>query len=133
MRARPSFLTPLLAHPAVRHVLVTSDDRIIASNILRAFDSGSRKTGLLKHIAMPQGTAMIIAPSNAIHTFWMKFPIDVAFVKRDGTIVKTIEALRTWRVAGALRGFAVVELGAGVLEKTGTRPGDVLVVRPASQ
>ena len=39
---------------------------------------------------------MIIAPSNAIHTFFMKFPIDVVFVGRDGRVRKISEAVRPW-------------------------------------
>ena len=71
---------------------------------------------------------MIIAPSNAIHTFFMKFPIDVVYVTRDGRVVKCREHLVPWRVSGALRAFGVIELPAGTLARTPTVPGDQLVV-----
>ena len=71
---------------------------------------------------------MIIAPSNAVHTFFMKFPIDIAFVGRDGRVRKIREAVRPWRMSAALRTYAVIELPAGALHSTNTVVGDTLVI-----
>jgi uncharacterized membrane protein (UPF0127 family) len=71
---------------------------------------------------------MIIAPTSAIHTFFMKFAIDVAFVARDGAVLKIRRDLGPWRLAAALRAYAVVEMAAGALERTDTRPGDRLAI-----
>lgn len=76
---------------------------------------------------------MIIAPTNAIHTFFMKFPIDVIFAAKDGTIVKVRPALGPWGIAVALRGHAVIEMMAGTLNVAEIRKGDrVLVGRTAA-
>ena len=72
---------------------------------------------------------MIIAPSNAIHTFFMKFPIDIAFVGRDGRVRKIRQALPPWRMSAALRAYAVIELPAGAIQRSGTVAGDTLVIR----
>jgi uncharacterized membrane protein (UPF0127 family) len=85
----------------------------------------------LRHDSLPEGSALIIAPSNAVHTIGMRFSIDIAFVRRDGSIVKMYKALRPWRMAAAFRAFAVVELAAGALDAAGTIAGDTLVVVPA--
>ena len=77
---------------------------------------------------MPEGSALIIAPSNAIHTFFMRFPIDVAFVSKSGHVVKVRSAVPPWRMVAALRGYAVIELPAGSLERSDTKVGDVLVI-----
>ena len=120
-----SFLNPLLRETAERYQLLNErTGGIVAGTILTAFDSATRRTGLLRHGSLPAGSALIIAPSNAIHTFFMRFAIDVAFVAKDGRIVKTREALGPWRLAAALRAFAVVELPAGTLAASGTRAGD---------
>jgi len=76
---------------------------------------------------------MIIAPSNAVHTFFMKFPIDLAFVGRDGRVRKVREAVRPWRMAAALRAYAVIELPAGVLRRTDTVVGDTLVIQESDR
>jgi uncharacterized membrane protein (UPF0127 family) len=79
---------------------------------------------------LPDGSALIIAPTNAIHTFFMKFDIDVAFVDGTGRVVKTRAALPPWRLAGALRAVAVIELPAQALTRSDTRNGDRLIVGP---
>jgi uncharacterized membrane protein (UPF0127 family) len=101
-------------------------NKIVASTLLPAFDSASRKRGLLKHDSLPDGSALIIAPSNAVHTFFMRFAIDIAFVAKDGRVVKLRRDVRPWRIAAAWRAFAVVELPVGALERAGVQPGDLL-------
>ena len=124
-----SFLDPLLRKAASPLALTnTRNNRVVAETLLTAFDSKSRRTGLLKHDSLPEGSALIIAPSNAIHTFKMRFVIDVAFVAKDGRVLKVRRHMPQRRIAAAWRGFAVVELPAGALDRTDTRPGDVLRV-----
>jgi len=124
-----SFLDPLRQSGALSLVLTNArNDRIVARTLLRAFDSESRRRGLLKHDSLPEGSALVIAPTNAIHTFFMRFAIDVAFVSRDGRVLKVRRAMPPWRMAAAWRAFAVVELAAGALDRSGVQPGDVLRV-----
>jgi uncharacterized protein len=124
-----SFLNPLLQSSAESFALTnTRNGDIVADTLLTAFDSDSRRRGLLKHDSLPEGHALIIAPSNAIHTFWMRFAIDVAFVTREGRVVKVCSTVVPWRIAVAWRAYAVVELAAGALSRSDTRSGDVLQV-----
>ena len=53
----------------------------MADRLVPAFDSQTRRTGLLKHTSLDEGEAMIIAPTSAVHTWFMKFDIDIAFVR----------------------------------------------------
>jgi uncharacterized protein len=127
-----SFLQPLLGKSSGTCTLVNSRSGcIVADQLVGAFDSASRRTGLLHHEGLPPGSAMIIAPSNAVHTFFMKFPIDLAFVGRDGRVRKVREAVRPWRMSAALRAYAVIELPAGTLRRTTTIVGDTLIIQAA--
>jgi uncharacterized membrane protein (UPF0127 family) len=56
----------------------------------------------------------------------MRFPIDVIFLDRDRKVVGVRHGLRPWRVAGARRAVAVLELPAGAAN--GIKEGDVLVL-----
>ena len=124
-----SFLRPLLEGPEAGLRLTNSrSGLVVAHQLLTAFDSASRRTGLLHHDSLSDGCALLIAPSNAIHTFFMRFEIDVAFVKKDGRVLKTRHVLRPWRLAGALGAFVAIELPAGALARSDTRPGDTLVI-----
>ena len=100
--------------------------RVLASRIETAFDSATRRKGLLGRNSLAEGDALIIAPCNSIHTFFMRFPLDAAFVARDGALVSISHVVHPWRIRFALRAFAVVELPAGTLEHLDTRVGDAL-------
>lgn len=127
------FVTPLVRCPAGAHTLRNRrNGRVLADRLLTAFDSKRRRAGLLQHERLADGHAMVIAPSCAIHTFFMRFPIDVAFVTRAGRVVKTCAWVKPWRMAGALRAFAVIELPAGTLARCDTVPGDGLEIVAAA-
>jgi uncharacterized membrane protein (UPF0127 family) len=129
-----SFFRPLLREaPGTQVIRNMRNGRVIAHDLMTAFDSRSRRVGLLRHRSFPLGAAMLIAPSNAVHTFFMRFPIDIAFIGRDGTVVKVCHGVRPWRMAAAIRAYGVVELPAGTLAATDTAAGDVLAVVPAQQ
>ena len=122
-----SFLDPILRASSSSFALTNNrNDRVLATTLLTAFDSASRRKGLLKHDFLPEGSALIIAPSNAIHTFFMRFAIDVAFVSRDGRVLKVRPNVPPWRMAAALRGFAVIEMPVGALARADIQSGDAL-------
>jgi len=127
-----SFLDRLLAIDAPRMVLAVIGDHgaPLASTIEAAFDSKSRTKGLLGRASLAPGTAMILAPCQAIHTFKMQFPIDVIFVGRDGRVLKIRQSLGPSRVAMAARAFATVEMAAGEADRWGLQAGHTLIVRP---
>jgi uncharacterized protein len=123
------FLAPLLRDAAVPWTLVhEASGRVLATALRGAFDSASRREGLLKQAAWPEGSALIIAPCQAVHTVGMRFAIDVLFVDRAGLVVKARERVAPWRMAGALRAFAGIELPAGTLAGEVLR-GDAVTIQ----
>lgn len=125
-----SFLRSLAARRGASFAIV--NDRtgdLVAHEVEAAFDSRTRRKGLLGRDGLHDGQAMVLAPCGAIHTFGMRFPIDVLFVARDGRVLKIVERLAAWRIAGSLRAIATVELAAGHASRVGLAEGDRLVVR----
>lgn len=122
-------MRPLLREGVDAHVIINArNGRVLADHVMTAFDSRSRRTGLLHRDSMPEGSALVIAPSNAIHTFFMRFAIDVVFAAKDGRVLKTRSAMPAWRVAAALKAFAVVELPSGTLARADLKAGDELAI-----
>jgi uncharacterized membrane protein (UPF0127 family) len=75
--------------------------------------------------------ALHVRGARAVHTAGARFPIDVAFLSDDLTVVRVIR-LKPWRVAVARRTVqSRVETQAGLLERWGVRVGDQLEVREA--
>ena len=128
-RLLPSFLTPLLQAPDERFVLRNARrNNVVASHIEPAFDSASRRRGLLGRTAFAEGATLIIAPCNSVHTFFMRMAIDVVFVSRSGQVLKTYSELPAWRIAFAVRGFAAIELPTGTVKRSDIRRGDHLLL-----
>ena len=129
-----AFLKPLLQHPGVPQALVnTRSGHVLATAVVGAFDSTSRRKGLLGRDRFDEGHALVIAPTNAIHMFFMRFAIDVAFVRRDGVVVRVWHSVKPWRIAYALHGYAAIELPSGTLRDTGTVAGDQLAITAADR
>jgi uncharacterized protein len=122
-----SFLAPILTSPDTRWTLRNQrTHRLVADHLEAAFESASRNKGLLGRDALPDGHALILAPCNSIHTFFMRFPIDVLFMAGSGHVLKLSRTLGAWRIAIAWRAAAVIELPAGTIDRSETRVGDVL-------
>lgn len=129
---KPTFLDALLRRNAGACVLVDAKHgTLLASRVETAFDSKTRNKGLLGRTAVPDDYVLVIAPSNAVHTWFMRVPIDLLFVLRDGTVTKACRAVGPWRVTGSLMAFAVVEAAAGFIDRHGIEPGAVVSVREA--
>jgi len=117
----------MLQHPGQPWVLRNlRNQRVVATHLEQAFDSASRRKGLLGRTDLSDESALILAPCSGIHTCFMRFPIDVIFVTGNGTVVRVVRDLAPWRVGISPRGFAVVEVASGTVARTDTRPGDVL-------
>jgi uncharacterized protein len=86
-----------------------------------------RARGLLGRDGLGPGEGMLIDRAGSVHMFFMRFPIDVVFLGRDGTVVGVRHRLRPWRVAAARRAVASLELPAGRAAETGVEEGDRLV------
>jgi hypothetical protein len=121
------FLAPLIDRPVANARLATAGG-VLAAHLECAFDSASRRRGLLGRETLDAGGALVIAPCSSVHTFFMRFPIDVVFVGRDGTVLKVTAGLRPWRVAACVAAFATIELPAGTIENRNLVPGSKVVV-----
>jgi uncharacterized protein len=126
------FLRPLIHRAAGSYELVDSEAGSLIANVVEAaLDSKSRRRGLLGRKALPDRHALVLAPCNAVHTVGMQFPIDVLFVSGDGRVVKVVERLGAWRIAGAIRASVTVELAAGMVRRTRVSVGDRLTIQRA--
>ncbi len=106
-------------------------DRLLADRAELAESFADRFVGLMGRKSLAFGEGLHIVPCNSIHTFFMRIPIDVAFLDRDGVIVKQFVALPPWRATSVyFQAKSVLELPAGALQASGTREGDRLVFEP---
>lgn len=101
----------------------------MAGRVLRADTPVSRAVGLLSRASMEEGEGLWIVPCAMIHTFFMRFAIDVLFLDEELTVRRVLEDLRPWRLSPwVLSAHSVLELAGGSL-KGSVSAGDRLEMR----
>ena len=100
---------------------------VLAARLEWAGTSAARRTGLLGRESFAAGSGLYLIPCPWIHTFGMSFPIDVAFLAKDGRVLALHAGLPPNRLSRLVfRAEGALELPAGTLAATGTRVGDVV-------
>ena len=107
-------------------IMNVSRQKEIAGCVRVADTFWTRLKGLLGTQSLPDGTALIIRPCNSVHTFGMKYPLDVLFVSKGGRVRKVAENLLPGRLAWDWGAAWVIELPAGTAAATATACGDQL-------
>ena len=89
-----------------------------------------RLKGLLGREALKDGEGLIIIPCSSIHTFFMRFSIDVVFLDRSNRVVAMARSLSPARLFSSMfKGNLVIELPVGTLTKTNTEISDQIVLK----
>jgi uncharacterized protein len=101
---------------------------VLADAAQLANTSATRRTGLLKHKRLEPGDGLWIVPCESVHTFFMKFPIDLVYLDKRRKVRKVRHAVPAWRLSMCLTAHSVLELPAGTVQRTGTLVGDELAV-----
>jgi uncharacterized membrane protein (UPF0127 family) len=73
----------------------------------------ARMKGLAKLDAMPESLALHIPRCRSVHTFTMRFPLDLIWLSGDGDVVRVDRAVAPRRLKFCFRGRSVVEANAG--------------------
>ena len=111
----------------------TSLNTLIADKVGVAATRAARAVGLLSRNGLEPGEALWIVPSRGVHTWGMRFAIDVVALDEAGTVIDCVSNLRPWRVRLPRRGTAgVLELPAGALDATGTLLGHRIELTPGA-
>jgi uncharacterized protein len=111
-----------------------SVNTMLADRVDVAATHAERAVGLLSRNSLEPGEALWIVPSRGVHTWGMRFAIDVIALDEEGTVVDCVSNLRPWRVRLPRKGTAgVLELPAGTLEASRTSLGHRVVLEMASQ
>ena len=85
----------------------------------------SRAVGLLGKAYLDPDEAMIITPCNFVHTFWMRFTIDVVFCDLELRILRIAPHLKPWRLSPRVSAAtSVIEFAAGVTAAHRLQVGD---------
>jgi uncharacterized membrane protein (UPF0127 family) len=107
-----------------------ADGEVVCGTCLLADTPWTRLRGLLGRGGLGDDEGLLIRPAGSVHTFFMRFPIDVVFLARDDTVLKVVPGLRPWRIAGARHARRTLELPPGRASRARITCGERLVLVP---
>jgi uncharacterized membrane protein (UPF0127 family) len=99
---------------------------VVCEQCLVADSPFARMRGLLGRSDLPRTEGVLLRPASSIHTYFMRFPIDVVFLDRDLRVLKTSEHVHPWKAVRAKGAKVVLELRAGEVGRRRLRVGDML-------
>ncbi|MFL5824044.1 MAG: DUF192 domain-containing protein [Solirubrobacteraceae bacterium] len=114
-------------------ILNLTKERVVCERGFVADRALPRMRGLLGRSHLPDGEGILLEPAYAIHTAFMRFPIDVVFLDTHMRVMKVVDSLTPWHTAGARQGHAVLELAAGEAARRGVAVGDRLDVQEVAE
>jgi len=104
---------------------------VLATRLEAAHTGEKRRKGLLGRDGLAAGGGLWIAPCESVHTFFMRFPIDLVYLDRECRIKKARSEVGPWRLSACLSAHSVLELPAGTIRETRTERGDTLEIAEA--
>lgn len=104
----------------------------LAMRLEKAHTAAARNKGLLGRDSLPPGNGLWIAPCESVHTFFMRFPIDLIYLDRKLRVKKVRHSVGAWRISACLTAHSVLELPAGTAAATQTQCGDQVEIVPAA-
>ncbi len=104
------------------------DGRAVCERCVIADAPLARMKGLLGKKELGRGEGILLRPAASVHTWFMRFPIDVVFLDRELQVMRVVPALAPWKAAGSRGAVAVLELAAGECERRRVAPGDRLIL-----
>lgn len=112
-------------------VFISDKGTCLSENCVWARSSYRRLVGLLAHSTLPDNESLLIEPCKQVHTFFMRFPIDVVFLDKENTILD-IRSLSPWKLSPMVwKAHKVLELPLGKCESLGLKKGQKLELRDA--
>ncbi len=103
---------------------------VLGTRIRVAGNALSRAIGLLGQTGLNPGCGLLIDPSSGIHTFGMRFALDIVALDRDLRVCGLWENLGPFRIAGlSWKTRCVLELPVGAIRQSATQIGDRLMIR----
>jgi uncharacterized protein len=110
----------------IRGRLTRADDNRVLKNISKTTHFFDRMCGLLTKPRLNENEGLLIVPCSSVHTFGMRYALDLVFLDKQWNIVKTVSSLKPWRMSASSNANMVLELAAGSLEKLELTTGQKL-------
>lgn len=106
--------------------MILVGQNVLAQTVLVADTFFTRLKGLLGTSRLPEGQALLIRPCSSVHTFGMRYDIDVLFISHEGQILKIMSKMPPGKIAWCKESAYVIEMPGGTASAKVVRVGDYL-------
>lgn len=102
-----------------------TQNTLLAKNVILADTSLKRIIGLLGKTGLKEKEALVILPCKQVHTFFMRFSIDILFLDKENKVIAALSNFKPCRVTPLyFSALLAIELPAGIIESSRTVVGD---------
>jgi uncharacterized membrane protein (UPF0127 family) len=101
------------------------------ARVWRASSAWERMRGLLGRAPLAPDEALLIEPCSSVHTFGMRYPIDLAYLDGEGRVLRVVPRVAPLRMSARPGARATLEMAAGAAQALGLQAGERLEWRAA--
>lgn len=114
--------------PSLATAYNSTRGKCLAAHLEVADNSYTRRKGLLGRDGLAPGAGLWIYPCESVHTFAMRFSIDLVYLDRRCVVKKVRSDVPPGRISACFTAHSVIELRAGTIAATETSPGDQISI-----
>ena len=105
-------------------------DTVVLTELNIADSFFKRFIGLLGREYLRKGEGLMLVNCKSIHTFFMRFPIDIVFININHEIIYMKENVKPWRAVNFVKkAYATIEMPAGTIKDNSISNGDMLILK----
>jgi uncharacterized protein len=128
---RKFFAPRSAALPISRKAVNVTRGTALATKLELAGTGETRRKGLLGRDGLAEGEGLWIAPCESVHTFFMRFAIDLVYLDRQHRVKKVRANVGPWRLSACFSAHSVIELPVGAIQASQTECGDTIEIQAA--
>ena len=106
--------------------MLNAAGEIIVEHLEQANGFASRFLGLMFRVSLAPNAGLLLDRCSSIHTFFMRFAIDVVYLTRDYQVIRIAAAVKPWRLSMESKAHSVLELPSGRSAELALAPGQQL-------
>ncbi len=110
--------------------VIVGSGQVLLQRVVPAVGFWQRLRGLMLRRSLPAEEGVLFPDCRSVHTFLMRFPLDLAYLDAENRVVKLVEGLKPWRLSFCPAAEAVLEMNAGRAGDVGLSEGDRLALEP---
>ena len=92
-------------------------EKLLLGEVQKTKTPFERARGLLFRPSLEENQGLLITPCNSVHTFFMRYPLDLIYIDKELKVIKAVEDIYPWRMSMSRGAKGVIECKTGTIQK----------------